>query len=93
MDVVTFERMTTLFGFLAILLAVWAGVRFVAGKSAAPAAAPGAALRIAGVRALGDGSRAILMQVAGQDVLVVTQRRAAAAVVPLGRPATTDQPA
>jgi len=88
MDVLTPERLLTLIAFLGLLGMVWALIWYTQKHSGRVGPVDAAPLSITAVKALGDGSRMVLVHVAGQDVLVVTQRRAPAAVIRL-----TDAPA
>lgn len=83
MDVLTTERLVTLLGFLAVLLLVWGGVRFLSSHPVKPGAPGATALAICSVKNLGNGRQAVLLRAAGHDVLVITQNKAAPAVLHL----------
>lgn len=84
MDILTLERLMPLLGLLGLLLLVWLVVRVrtggLAGLAKGPARNP---IDVRAVRPLGDGTRAILMSVAGTEVLVLSHRKAGAQVLPL----------
>ncbi len=83
MDVVTPERLLVLLAFLAVLFGLWAAARVYGARLPGIKPGPAAKIDIAAVKPLGDGSRAILLQVAGTEVLVLTQRRAAPCILHL----------
>jgi hypothetical protein len=83
MDVITPERLLVMLAFLAVLLGLWAAARVYGNRLPGVKQGPAARIDIAAVKSLGDGSRAILLQVAGTEVLVLTQRRAAPAILHL----------
>lgn len=87
MDVITTERLLTLIGFLSVLFLAWGVVRFMTARPASASAPATPALAVVGVKALGGGCQAMLLQVADHQVLVVTQHKAAPSLLHL--PATT----
>lgn len=87
MEVLTHERIATLLGFLAILLLAWFAVYLRMGHKPGDTranAAMEAQLEVSSVKALGGGTRAILMQAAGTNVLVITHNKTTAQVITLG---------
>ncbi|MEN8738152.1 MAG: hypothetical protein ABF308_00075 [Phaeobacter gallaeciensis] len=82
MDIVTLDRMLVIAGFLGILLILWAAAQKYRGplsqkiKTDSP-------MDVKQVLSLGGDTRAILMQVEGQRVLVVTGRKSGTSVVAL----------
>ena len=83
MDVLTPERFFTLIVILGLLGVVWAVVWYTQKQTGRAGAGLSAPLSVTAVKALHDGGRMVLVHVAGQDVLVVTQRRGPAAVIRL----------
>lgn len=81
MDVLTPERLFTLIAFLGLLGMVWALIWYKQKQAGHVGPVGATPLSITAVKSLGDGSRMILVHAAGQDVLIVTQRKAAAAMI------------
>lgn len=82
MDIVTLDRMLVIAGFLGVLLILWA----VAQKYRGPLSQKiktDSPMTVQQVLSLGGDTRAILMQVDGQRVLVVTGRKSGTSVVTL----------
>ena len=83
MDIVTLDRMLVIAGFLGVLFILWA----VAQKYRGPLSQKiktDSPMTVQQVLSLGGDTRAILMQVDGQRVLVVTGRKSGTSVVTLG---------
>ena len=83
MDVVTPDRLFTLTAFLAVLGLAWAAVWLRAKRTGTGPLPQASLLDVTGTRALGDGCRVILLKAAGQDVVIVTHRKAAPVVMQL----------
>ncbi|MFA8388034.1 MAG: hypothetical protein ACEPO2_20635 [Pelagibaca sp.] len=82
MDIITLDRMLVIAGFLGLLLILWA----VAQKYRGPLSQKiksDSLMDVQQVLSLGGDTRAILMQVDGQRVLVVTGRKSGTSVVTL----------
>ena len=91
MDFLTPERITTLLGFLGILVLAWLAVHLRNGGKLTDLpkrAVIGSALEVSSVKSLGDGTRAIILNAAGTDVLVITHRKTGAQVIALNKPET-----
>ena len=70
-------------GFLAVLIAAWAAIRYFRAPLAErlQQARP---VTCVGATALGTDARAFLLEAEGQRLLVVSQKRGAVAITPLG---------
>ena len=89
MDIVTLDRMLVIAGFLGVLLILWA----VAQKYRGPLSQKiktDSPMTVQQVLSLGGDTRAILMQVDGQRVLVVTGRKSGTSVVTLAEAAAPE---
>lgn len=82
MDVLTLDRVLILTAFLGVLGLVWLAIRLKAPGAQKPR--QGRALNLIEVLPVGADSRAILLQVRGQEVLIVTSKKSGTAMVTLG---------
>ncbi len=89
MDIVTLDRMLVIAGFLGVLFILWA----VAQKYRGPLSQKiktDSPMTVQQVLSLGGDTLAILMQVDGQRVLVVTGRKSGTSVVTLAEAAAPE---
>ena len=82
MDIITLDRMLVIAGFLGLLLILWAVAQKYRGPLSQKIKAD-SPMDVQQVLSLGGDTRAILMQVDGQRVLVVTGRKSGTSVVTL----------
>lgn len=82
MDIVTLDRMLVIVGFVGVLLILWALAQKYRGPLSQKIKAD-SPMDVKQVLSLGGDTRAILMQVDGQRVLVVTGRKSGTSMVTL----------
>ncbi len=82
MDIVTLDRMLVIAGFIGVLLILWAIAQKYRGPLSQKVRSD-SPMDVKQVLSLGGDTRAILMQVEGQRVLVVTGRKSGTSVVTL----------
>lgn len=92
MDIVTIDQLLTVGGFLAVLLAALYVVQANKGKLKGKLSTD-RRMAITEVTALGADSRAMLLNVDGQEFLIVTAKRQAPVVTPLNTKAASVTPA
>lgn len=85
MDIVTLDRMLVIAGFIGVLLILWAIAQKYRGPLSQKVRSD-SPMDVKQVLSLGGDTRAILMQVEGQRVLVVTGRKSGTSVVTLADP-------
>lgn len=92
MDIVTLDRMLVIAGFVGVLLILWALAQKYRGPLSQKIRTD-SPMSVQQVLSLGGDTRAILMQVDGQRVLVVTGRKSGTSVVTLAEAAAPEVPA